>query len=303
MERYCDREDWIASYLDRTLPEAEHRELEEHLATCDRCLAELIAAQTELREIEGEAGDVNRFRRTTRNERFRELETLFDRFMPLMRLGKSIMTGVVLSSFAAITAAAFFLIAMQSYRFDPSYREGMFLLGRLLEVRKVGKLMLAGEGIQPVAQRGRYRGNGMLHLDLSLKTDERLERALARHPDNARILNALGHFHMADGQPEMAGIYFERALLVQPDDARSLNNLATAAYRRGDIAVAEKLLLQAEHHEDPLPECFYNLGVLYGEMGRTGLQRVHLEKFLEMAPDSPRADEARRILGIETTDR
>jgi len=296
MRRYCDREDWIASYLDRTLPEAEHRELEEHLATCDRCLAELITAQTELREIVGIVGDANGSRRTTRNERFRELEPLFDRFISLMRFGRSITASVALSSFAAIVVAAFFLIAMQSYRFDPSYREGMFLLGRLLEVREVGKLIPTGEGIHPNVSTDTFRGNRMLHIDLSLKTDERLKKALAGHPSNTHILTALGHYHMADGQPEIAGIYYERALTTQPGDACSLNNLAASLYRRGELAKAEKLLLQAEHGENPPPEVFYNLGVLYGEMGKTELQRVHLERFLEVAPGSSRAYEARRML-------
>lgn len=139
----------------------------------------------------------------------------------------------------------------------------------------------------------------MLHLDLSLRTEERLERSLARYSGNARILDALGHFYMADGQPEMAVIYYERALRARPDDPALLNNLAAAVYRTGGIAEAERLLLEAEHRENPPPESYFNLGVLYGETGHRELQRVHFETYLGMAPGSPWADEARRILESE----
>ena len=101
---------------------------------------------------------------------------------------------------------------------------------------------------------------------------------------------------MVDGQPEMAGIYYEWALRARPNDPATLNNLAAVAYRLGDVMEAERLLLEAEHQENPPPESFFNLGLLYGETGQRELQRVHLEIYLRMAPDSPLADEARRML-------
>jgi tetratricopeptide (TPR) repeat protein len=296
MDKYCNSEEWIASYLDRTIPETERREFEEHLARCDRCLVELITAQTELKEISSEMEKEIAARRTMRNKHPWRFIYPSGRLIPLARFGRSIPTSPALSSLTAIAAAIIFIIALQSYRFDPDYREGIYLLGRLMEVRETGKLKLAGETTKPLTANNTYRGNGLLHLNLALITDERLESALARHPENARIFSALGHLHMVDGQPEMAGIYYERALRVRPNDPVSLNNLAAVAYRRGKIEEAEELLLEAKRHENPPPECFYNLGVLYGETGERELQRVNLEIYLEMVPDSPWADEARGML-------
>jgi tetratricopeptide (TPR) repeat protein len=296
MDKCFDREELIASYLDCTLPEAERRQFEKHLATCDGCLAELIAAQVELREIASETTEEVAALRMTGKKAAAGRRHVFGMLVPHRRFGSFVAAGAVLSSLAAVAAVVLLIITMRSYRFDPDYREGLHLLGKLMEVRAVGELKLSGDGVRAVMANNTYRGNGLLHRNLSIETDERLERALARHPGNAEILNALGHFHMVDGQPEMAVIYYEWALRARPDDPALLNNLAAAVYRTGEITEAERLLLEAEHQENPPPESYFNLGVLYGETGQRELQRVHLEIYLGMVPDSPWADEARRML-------
>ena len=296
MENYCNREDWIASYLDKALPEEKRLEFEEHIASCNSCLEELISAKAELREISAEMEDTTGARNLESGLVHNGFYRLFHLFFPPTRSGRSSVVQVALSCCAATAVAALFIVMMHSYRFDPSYREGTYLLGRLLEVRETGSLLLSANGFQPTVSTYTFRGNMRLHIDLSLDTAEQLKKALANHPYNAHVLSALGHYHMAEGQPEMAGIYYERALIDKPDDARLLNNLAAAAYRKGEMSEAERLLLQAEHSKPPPPEVFYNLGVLYGEMGNPELERIHLEKFIEVAPGSLRAIEARRML-------
>ncbi|HER43974.1 MAG TPA: tetratricopeptide repeat protein [Candidatus Eisenbacteria bacterium] len=292
MDTNHDREELIASYLDRSLPEAERREFEEHLAACDDCLSELIAAQTELRELTSkDAADAPPRPAIGPAEGHRE--SPFGSPLALRRSRRLASAGAAI---LALAAALLLTAMMQSSRFDPDYREGIHLLGRLMEVRDAGTLKLSGDGVRAAAAGTAYRGAGLLHLDLALETDKRLERALARHPGSARILNALGHFHMVDGQPEMAEIYYERALRISPDDPVLLNNLAAAAYRHGETETAQRLLLEAEHRNDPPLETIFNLGVLYGETGQRELQRVHLERYLELAPHSPWAGEARRLL-------
>ncbi len=293
MNGYCDREEIIASYLDRTLPESERREFEKHLATCDECLSELIAAQTELREMSSERLEETSSRRSTGKRRAGGWRYAFGDIVPRGRVG---IFAAALSGLTAAMAVVFLVATMQSHMFDPDYREGVHLLGKLMDVRDAGELKLAGVKGRAVATNNIYRGDGMLQRNLSIRAGERLEKALARHPGNAEVLSALGHFHMVDGQPEMAGIYYEWALRVHPDDPVLLNNLAAASYRTGKTTEAERLLLEAEHHQDPPPECYFNLGVLYGETGQRELQRIHLELYIGMAPDSPWAEEARRML-------
>jgi tetratricopeptide (TPR) repeat protein len=293
MDTHRDREEFIASYLDRTLSESERREFEEHLATCNACLAELIAVQAELREMSSETADRLPTGRIARRWASFSWKPALGRLVTHRGFG---IHQTALSSLTAVAVIVLLMISMQSYRFDPDYREGIYLLERLMKLRDTGKLELTGIGAWNPTATNTYRGNGLLHQKLSLETDERLEAALARHPGNTDILSALGHFHMVDGQPGMAEIYYEWALRARPDDPAILNNLAAAAYRTGEITKAERLLLEAEHQKNPPPECFFNLGVLYGETGQKELQRVHLDFYLQMAPDSHLADEARRML-------
>ncbi len=293
MKPHRDREELIASYLDRTLSEAERKEFEEHLATCNKCLAELIAAQAELREISSDVADRLPSGSTVRRNSAAGWRSILSGLASRRRFGT---IGTALASLAAVAVIILLMTSMRSYRFDPDYREGIYLLGRLMELREAGNLKLTGKGVRDVTANNTYRGNGLLHRNLSLETVERLEAALNRHPGNAEILSALGHLHMVDGQPEMARIYYEWALRYRRDDPEILNNLAAAAYRRGEMAEAERLLLEAEHQKNPPPECYFNLGVLYGENGQRELQRMHLEIYLEMVPNSPWASDARRML-------
>lgn len=292
MENYCDREDIVASYLDRALPEEERLEFEEHLATCDSCLMGLISAESELREIAAEAAARDRTPGSARDRSARPSLSSARRPRP----GGFTAVQTVFACCTAIVFAVSFLAMIYSYRFDPGYREGTHLLDRLLEVRETGALLLSDGAFRPMVSTYTVRGNRRLHVGLSLDTAERLKRTLARYPDNANVLSALGHYHMTDGQPDIALIYYERVLGVRPGDARALNNLAAALYRIGSFSEAEKLLLRAKEGTNTPAEVFYNLGVLYGETGERELQKVYIRRFLESAPGSPRAAEARRTL-------
>ena len=293
MEKGCDREELIAAYLDRMLPVEERLEFEKHLATCDACLMELISAKSELGEITSEmAVDAAVGERRSLYEHARPSRFSTKR----AHSGGSPVIQAAFSSCAAILFAVLFMGAMLSYRLDPGFKEGAYLLDRLLEVRETGPFLLSNGASRPGIEINTVRGNRRLHVGLSLDTGERLKRTLARYPENAYLLSALGQYHMADGRPDIALIYLERALEIRPDDARILNDLAAALYRKGSFGEAENLLLRAEKGEETPPEVLYNLGVLYGERGDRDLQIEYIQRFLESAPDSPRSDEARRML-------
>jgi len=132
------------------------------------------------------------------------------------------------------------------------------------------------------------------------------------------------------GEATTAEHLYRKTLELQPSLAAALTNLGNLRYRRGDVAVARALYEQALDHEPGQPEARYNLANLLEDLGDTELaiaelRRVcitapefadahynlgillarvggqaqaarHLERYLELDPDSEWAARARAFL-------
>jgi tetratricopeptide (TPR) repeat protein len=300
MDDYCNREDWLAAYLDKTVSGRELIRIEQHLATCSKCLSELIAAKTELDDIAATDPELHRERGlgfiSSRATGHAASSAAAADSPNIPRLFRFPILSASISAALALVIGISFLHLIDTREYDPDYKEAMYLLHNIMSVSRIGPLRLSDGRREPPSGTNSLRSGGSLHRNLAVRTEGRLRRSLNRYPGDHAILTALGHLYISTGQPERAEIYYENALLLKPRDPSILNNIAVAAYRRGEPSRALEHLVQAEHLDNPPPETMYNIAVLYGESNKMELQQSYLRLFLELDGTSPWAERARKLI-------
>ena len=127
-----------------------------------------------------------------------------------------------------------------------------------------------------------------------------LERVFHRDPGDARAHETLSMAHLALGRWSEAEAAARSALAADPGRVHAWNNLGVALYRRGDGAGALDAWRHAVEIEPSAYDTLYNLGVKAAELGRPGLARAALERFVREAPPARYGadlDYARALLG------
>jgi tetratricopeptide (TPR) repeat protein len=299
MNDYCDREDWLAAYLDRTIAEGERVRIEEHLAKCSRCLSELIAAKTELDDIdEAFHGPRSGLSRSPIILLPLRISASLSASIGRRGMGGPAFLHIVYRSIPAALSLLIgisLLCLIDTRVYCPDYKEAVYMLQNIISASRIGPLRLSDGRREPPSAPNTLRSGGNMHRITTVRIERKLQRALNRYPADHAILVALGHLYIASGQPERAETYYENALLLKPGDPRIINNVAVAAYRRGDPCRALALLLQVERTFDVPPEILYNIAILYGESGDRQLQRKYLGSFLDIDGTSPWAERAREL--------
>ncbi len=117
----------------------------------------------------------------------------------------------------------------------------------------------------------------------------RFEEALARAPDDTRILFALGNTARALGLAGPAEQFFRRVLAQAPDRLEALVNLANLLRAEGNFAAAEALLAPALARDPQSAELWLTLGSVHRETGDPGRAIAHYRQALALRPDYPQA--------------
>jgi tetratricopeptide (TPR) repeat protein len=86
------------------------------------------------------------------------------------------------------------------------------------------------------------------------------------------------------------------ALEVNPDDSDLLFNLGNLYNTINNHPQAKETYLKALARKPEFAEAHYNLGLLYSKMGENKNASTHLEKYLELTPNSPNRDAVRAYL-------
>jgi Flp pilus assembly protein TadD len=138
----------------------------------------------------------------------------------------------------------------------------------------------------PAAQRDPYEYG--LTLSAQSRHAEAIgefERALARRPDDVRVLFALGNTARVLGLPRPAESFFRRVLALEPARLEALVNLANLLRAEGDQAAARNLIEPALTRHPDAPELWLTLGTIHRELGdRTAAATLYREA-LTRSPD------------------
>ena len=293
IEPPCCGVELLAAYLDGGLAREERERCEEHLASCDRCLAELASVRSEL-----DAAAREGWLPSAGAERPARLS-------PIARLASILVPApqgrrAALAAGAAICAA--FLMAgglfgfMRSPGWDPDFLEGRSAAARVLAAADIGDMRLAGAKTFPPDSVSATRGGTGYESESLARAVGSLERARERHAGDWRAYRLLGDLGVAAGRIEEADRLYARAIELRPEDAALLANRGVAAWRAGDAAGARSYLEAALAADPRLPEAVYNLAVLCRDLGdREGAERYR-RLYLEIDRSSAWSDRLRPSL-------
>jgi len=140
-------------------------------------------------------------------------------------------------------------------------------------MREKGAMNAYEEGLQLSR-----RGNHALAI-------ERFEQALARSPDDARVLFALGNTARALGLARPAEAFFRRVLDAEPDRLEALVNLANLLRSQGHFEQAGQILRPALARNPQSAELLLTLGSLHRETGDPSRAEEYYRQALAQRPD------------------
>src|SRR5206468_890796 len=116
-----------------------------------------------------------------------------------------------------------------------------------------------------------------------------LETALAAHPDNAALLDALANYRL--GRGEGAATELKQALALRFDDAEARGDLVSLALDRGELNDALKLLGETLAIEPATLYPRLRAAELLSENGRANEASKAYAQAIALAPDDPEPHE------------
>jgi tetratricopeptide (TPR) repeat protein len=126
------------------------------------------------------------------------------------------------------------------------------------------------------------------------------QSALERDPDNVRALRIAFDSARLTGDAEAAAQALERLVELDPQwVTTTLFDHAAELFNENRVADAAIELEYVVKADPDLARAHYLLGMALFNTGRADEGRVHLQKFLEFAPDDPDAEIARGLLSYQ----
>jgi len=122
---------------------------------------------------------------------------------------------------------------------------------------------------------------------------------LARDGARAEWHFQIGELLYRLGETVAARERYYAAIEVDPDYVEARSSLAGVLSETGQLELAVAAYQGALALHDDFPDVHYNLGRLLDQLDRIREADQHWKRFLQLAPGSPWADEARQRLGLE----
>jgi tetratricopeptide (TPR) repeat protein len=137
-------------------------------------------------------------------------------------------------------------------------------------------------------------------LDEDEATFERAEECYARaieiDPTLANALTNWGNLRFRQGDVTEAEGLYRRALVIDEEQPEAFYNLGFLAFERGEMGDAAALFERAVRYDPGFADAHFNLAMALEELGRQGDARPHWTTYLELDPDGPWAEIARKHL-------
>ena len=193
------------------------------------------------------------------------------------------------------------------------------------------EILEAAEGPDPRAII--ERGNALLMEQKYAEARAEYEKAIAEIEEveyHLPILRAIANTYYAEGQADEAIATLKKALTINPDDQESLKLLVTLlvnenrddeaqqyqarivgefkldpntllnkgieAFNAGNTTEAGAYFEQVVAENPELPDAYYYRGLVYLSQGKTAEAKADFQKLLELAPNHPKAAEAKEFL-------
>lgn len=131
---------------------------------------------------------------------------------------------------------------------------------------------------------------------------EAYRAAMAAGGPKAHICFALAEVLYRQGDPSGARERYYTALELDEDYVEARCNLGCVLTELGDLDLAAAAFEGALAYHPDYPDPHFHLARLLDQTGRGDRAEIHWERFLELAPTSPWADQARIRLGAERPD-
>jgi Flp pilus assembly protein TadD len=127
------------------------------------------------------------------------------------------------------------------------------------------------------------------------RAEELYRKCLAAEPDNAQGYIGLGTVALHTGALDTARTQYENALAMDPRSASAHLGLGSVAHVKGDHkrAITEYGTVLELRGEDA--DAHWGLALSYDALGDTAKARMHAQKFISLAPQSPLVPQMRRI--------
>ena len=190
--------------------------------------------------------------------------------------------------------------------------------------------LVGGKKVSKEAAEAIEKGNAAMEAKNYTEAREAYTRAASELPDNAALLMRIAAAYYGEGKTEEAVRYAHQAAEKDPQDVAAWRLVAELELQRGNLdagrealarvpegkirdgqpylnigilllnkrkaAEAEEALNKAVAVQPDLADAYYMRALARVQQKKKAEAKADLEKFLELAPDSPEAREAREIL-------
>jgi tetratricopeptide (TPR) repeat protein len=122
------------------------------------------------------------------------------------------------------------------------------------------------------------------------------EAEVARLPKDFKKLVEMGNHYFDHQQFHDAMVIYKKALEINPDDLDVRTDYAACLNFLGDFEGAKRELKKVLTKSPNHPVANFNLGVVHINKGENDSARKYWNKYLKLDPNSPRAQEVRKLL-------
>ena len=137
-------------------------------------------------------------------------------------------------------------------------------------------------------------------IDVELGDDEkaiaRLKEVLAAKPDDVAVTQLLINVLTQAGKQEEAKTYMTKLPAGTKVDANVTLNMGIDAYNKGSMDKAFEYFDQVVKDYPDHADAYYYRGLVLVNKGKNAQAKADLQKFLELAPNSPNAEMAKEFL-------
>jgi len=141
-----------------------------------------------------------------------------------------------------------------------------------------------------------YMGNSFSLLEKYEKAIEYFQKAIEKYPKHKGLILSIGNSYSNLHKPEKAMEWFKKLSDEDITNVDTLYNIGINFYNAMDYQKAVGYFRRAADFKEDFGEAYYQLGMTYVALNKVKEAVTALNKFMELAPDSPNFVTAKEIV-------